>query len=275
MTDIEKVQQYYQEMDEWRRLETPAGRLEFQRTKAILQRHLRPGSEILDLGGGPGRYTVFLAGLGHRVHLADLSVAQLQVARSKIEEAGVADGVTSIDNVSATDLSTYPDSAFDAVLCMGPFYHLTRAEEHTQAAREVARVLRPAGLVFVAFIPKLAGLAGLLIRAASDAAQVPPEGYLSVLRSGVFRNATEHGWQEGYHFETQDLEDLFDTVGFSRVETVSLRGIAFDREATLDVIQDESPALFEQIMAVIAETEHDPRVIALGGHALYVGKRGG
>jgi len=273
MTDIEKVQRYYRETDEWGRLDTPAGRLEFQRTKAILQRHLHPESEILDLGGGPGRYTVFLAGLNHRVHLADLSERQLQTARSKIEAAGVTDRVLSIETASATDLSIYANAAFDAVACLGPFYHLTRADERTKAAREIARVLKSGGLGFVAFIPKLAGLAGLLLKAASDVEQVSPEGYLEILRSGVFCNATARGWQEGYFFEEQELDDLLAAVGLSRIRTVSLRGIAFDRETALDAIQEKSPALFEKIMRVISQTEDDPRVIALGGHALYVGRK--
>ncbi len=273
MTDVEKVQRYYEATDEWNRLETPAGRLEFERTKIVLQRHLRPHSEILDLGGGPGRYTVLLAGLDHRVRLADLSEPQLQIARSKIEEAGVADRVLSVDRVSATDLGVYADASFDAVLCMGPFYHLTSVEEHAKAAREVARIVKPGGLVFVAFIPRLAGLAGLLLKAASDVEQVSPEGYLDVLRSGVFRNDTQRGWQEGYLFEPRELEDLLTASGLSCIEVVSLRGIAFGREEALETIKEKSPGLWEQVMAVIEHTGRDLAVIELGGHAMYVGKK--
>src|SRR5437773_9574871 len=55
------------------RLLSGTSNLEFERTKRILSRYLpsRPAT-ILDVGGGPGRYSFWLADIGHSVHLVDV-----------------------------------------------------------------------------------------------------------------------------------------------------------------------------------------------------------
>ena len=61
MTDFEKVKSYYSVFNEWGRLDAPEGRLEFELTMPIITNHLPQKAEILDLGGGPGRYSIELA----------------------------------------------------------------------------------------------------------------------------------------------------------------------------------------------------------------------
>ena len=61
---IEKVRQYYESFDEWSRLDSAAGKLELVRSLALLERYLQPPGRVLDLGGGPGRYTMALARRG-------------------------------------------------------------------------------------------------------------------------------------------------------------------------------------------------------------------
>lgn len=89
VTNTDKVRAYYATFDEWSRLDSPEGAREFARALEILTERLSPGSRVLDLGGGPGRYAIELAHRGHRVVLADLSRAQLEVARQRVAAAGV------------------------------------------------------------------------------------------------------------------------------------------------------------------------------------------
>jgi len=274
MTDFGAMGAYYATFDEWARLETPAGRVEFERTLALLDAHLPARSRVLDLGGGPGRYTVALAQRGHVVSLADLSNVLLDQARDRIAAAAVMDQVASIDEVNALDLCLYEDAAFDAVLAAGPFYHLTREGERRGAAGEIARVIRPNGLVFAAFFPRLSGLAGLVARAAEDPAQVTSEAFNDAAETGVFRNATDRGFQEGYFADPADLEALFEETGFTRLDVVSLRGIADGHEAALAAIAETDPCLHGAIAGVLEGTAHDPTVVASCGHGLYVGRKG-
>ena len=95
MTDFEKVKLIYNQKDEWDRFDTPGGKLEFELTMAIITSHLPKKAELLDLGGGPGRYTIELAKLGHSLHLAELTQRNLDTAKKKIAEYGI-DNVKSI-----------------------------------------------------------------------------------------------------------------------------------------------------------------------------------
>ena len=123
----DRVRAYYASFGEreWQRLTNPDdGAVEFALTKRLLATHLPPSGRVLDLGGGPGRYTIWLAERGYQVVLADLSPELLAIARTQIAAAGIGQQVEAIVEADACDLSRWPDASFDAVLCLGPFYHL-------------------------------------------------------------------------------------------------------------------------------------------------------
>ena len=276
-TNFDRVEGYYAAFDEWSRLETATGRLEFVRALGLLEKYLQPESRVLDLGGGPGRYTVALAEMGHRVCLADLSVDLLDIGREKVEAAGVVDRVESIDQVNATDLSRYADEEFDAVVIFGPFYHLMEVGERIQAASEIRRVLKAGGRSFVAFIPRLSGVSGLIFRAKDrepeKMQQVVAENFLEMFRTGRFRNQVEGGFQEGYCPRVEELEGLFVDAGFETVGIHSLRGLAVGFEEELWQVQARDSALFDAMMEVIEETSQERSVIDMGHHAVYVGEK--
>jgi len=84
-------------------------------------RFAMPGSgRALDLGCGPGRNAVWLAGQGYRVDALDLSPAALDWGRERAAEAGV--------DVSfvRTDIFEWrvPDESYDLVYDSGCFHHL-------------------------------------------------------------------------------------------------------------------------------------------------------
>ena len=89
---------------------------------------------MLDVGGGPGRYAIELARRGYRVVLFDLSRVCLKIAREKAHEAGVE--LTGYEHGDAWDLTRFRDGSFDAVLLLGPLYHLLAEEECRRAIRE-------------------------------------------------------------------------------------------------------------------------------------------
>jgi ubiquinone/menaquinone biosynthesis C-methylase UbiE len=269
-TNYQRVQAYYSAFDEWNRLESPAGALEFARAMRIVDRHLTPDSRVLDLGGGPGRYTIELAKLGHRVVLADLSPALLDQARARIASCDERDRVESIDEVSAEDLSGYSDGSFDAVLAFGPFYHLIAESERSRAAREIARVLTHGGLAFVAFVPRTSGIAGLIERAAQRPDQVSAETLRAAVTSGVFRNCSVYGFQEGYYPRVDEIEALLRSVGLEVMTTVSLRSVAFRIEKELGTLP---PALRAETEEVIDALSTWPEVVASSGHALAIARR--
>ena len=266
-TKLDKVRAYYASFDEWSRLESPEGARELARTLEILTEQLTPGARVLDLGGGPGRYAIELARRGHFVTLADLSPTLLETARQKVSEAGLESRVQAFDELGATNLEIYADASFDAVIAFGPFYHLVSDAERRQAAAEIRRVLAPSGQAYVTFIPRLSGLIGLIDRAAKKPGQVPAKSLAAAAETGVFSNAAESGFQEGYYPLPRDMEELFQSSGFRIESVLSLKSIANELGEHVASLAAEVRAEVERIARDLCR---HPEVVAMSGHALLI-----
>ena len=272
-TDFDKVRAYYSDFDEWSRLDSPAGRLEFMLSIRHLEKHLAPKATVLDLGGGPGRYAIALAEGGHRTWLAELSPVLVAEAERRVEASRYRDNVIAITQANATDLATYGCESFDAVVALGPFYHLTTQAERQAAAREIGRVLAKGGLVFAAFIPRWTGLSGLIERAAACPKQVSAASFRRAFETGVFENEDNSGFQEGFYAFPEEMQDLFRQEGFEHVETVAVQGLAAGNEAELQRIEESNPELCREVLAVLDETSRDECIVAYGGHCIYTGRK--
>lgn len=126
MTDLDAAVLAYYDRNaerEHTRLERADCALEFALTTRILASHLPPGGRVLEPGGGSGRYAHWLAEHGWRVVLTDPSSELVSIAREYLTGAGPS--IERIAQADARDLSTWRDGEFDAVVALGPFYHLT------------------------------------------------------------------------------------------------------------------------------------------------------
>ena len=152
-----KIRDYYDGYGdrEWDRLEGSLhGRVHFEVTKHIIERHLPEEGHILDAGCGPGRYAVHLAREGYRVCLVDISEEQLKLAGEKIDEAGVRESVTDVRRMDVCDLSEIPDASYDAVLCLGGALSYVRDRRH-EAVSELIRVAKPGSPLIVSVMSLL------------------------------------------------------------------------------------------------------------------------
>lgn len=95
-------------------------------------------SVVLDAACGTGRHSVSLAERGHRIVGTDLSRAMLDRARAKVPAGRFLEG-----SLTALPLRS---GAVDAAVCALSLVHLPDVSD---AARELARVVRPGGRVMV------------------------------------------------------------------------------------------------------------------------------
>lgn len=126
-------------------------RAEFVLTAELLDKFVVLGADVLDAGAGPGRYAEHLLRRGCRVGLTDLSAESLRLFEQRVEPR-VADGVLFCRQGCATDLGWLSSESFDAVLLMGPLYHLVADDERRAALQEAWRVLRPGGILVASYV---------------------------------------------------------------------------------------------------------------------------
>jgi S-adenosylmethionine-dependent methyltransferase len=148
----EVVRKYYDGCveQEWERLSRPYRRFELVSTLRLIDEHFPPRGRILDVGGGPGRYTMELARRGYSATLIDLS--PLNVARAREELARAALQVEAVREGDARDLSFLETRSFDAALMLGPMYHIVLESDRRRALLELRRVLKPGAPAIVGFL---------------------------------------------------------------------------------------------------------------------------
>lgn len=261
---------------EWARLATSAeGAVEFAVNAHAITAYLPSGASarVLDIGGGPGRYSIMLAERGHRVVLADLSPELLDIARTRIGAAGVASGIEEIVEADVCNLGRWDDGSFDAVLAMGPFYHLIDPTERELAAAELARVLRPGGLVFVALMPRYAFLRRTLALADERRHLAQPEFVTRVLDEGVFLNDIPGRFTAGYGVRPDDVAPFFARHNFTKLALLASEGIAAGLEDTLAELSDDDPDAYAAALDAIIRTAGDPSILGMSSHLLFIGRR--
>lgn len=144
MTDRQSdaTRDYYDRLGdaEWDRLAADIpGRVSAEVHRRFLSRYVRPGDRVLEVGAGPGRFTLALAGLGARVVVTDLSPVQLDLNRRRVQEAGAEHAVERRELVDVRDTTRYADGEFDLVLAYGgPLSYVF--EDATDALRGLLRV---------------------------------------------------------------------------------------------------------------------------------------
>jgi SAM-dependent methyltransferase len=256
------VRAYYERGEERERLSDGRGQLEFLRTTEIVGRNLPPRPAVIaDIGGGPGRYALWLASLGYQVEHRDLM--PLHVNQLRVDAAAVSGIRTAIGDARALDL---PDASADAVLLLGPLYHLASSADRSTAIREAARILRPGGVLFAAAISRWAtridGIIGQQIYLKYPAAldlidEAERTGVFPPLHAGAF-SACSH--------RPDDLRAELTEAGLEVTDLVCVEGPAMilpDLDARM-----EDPADRAVILDAARALESVPDLIGFGPHLL-------
>jgi len=248
---------------EWERLDRH--RMEFLVTRKVLMEFLPDQSlQIADIGGGPGRYSIYLTGLGHQITLVDLSQAEMEIARERANEAGLQ--IQQMLQANALDLSGLSNDQFDAVLLMGPLYHLQEETERQRAVREAMRILKPGGLLFAAFITLFAPFRDY---SAADPEAVFTErtGWLKMLEDG--RNFGE-GFPGAYFSHPNEIIPLMEGCGLVTLKIVGVEGVAAGHEEKTNQLQGE---MLEFWVDLNYRLGSDPSCWGAADHLLYVGRK--
>lgn len=138
---------YTHHCDEDKRLAFRHSQIEFITTVRYIEKYLKTGNKIIEIGAGTGAYSHYFAQKGYVVDSVELVEHNIDIFNSKISP----DEKITITQGNALDLSEFPDSTYDITLLLGPMYHLYTAEEQLKAMSEAIRVTKKGGIIFAAY----------------------------------------------------------------------------------------------------------------------------
>ena len=261
----ESISSFYDARREGERLGRGIGRLEALRTLELLGRYLPPAPAVVyDVGGGTGYYARWLTERGYIVHLIDVVPEHVNVVREHrpvLASAAVAD---------ARHLP-WPDGSADAVLLMGPLYHLTERSERIRALTEARRVLRRNGVLFGVMIPRWAStLIGMLRGWTFD------DLYAAMVRQELAtgRHVPPAGWSlfmDGFFHSTEDLRSEAEEAGLRVRCCAAVEGPAWMSQE-FDASW-EQPEKRERILELARLAERDPDIVAASPHVAFIAEK--
>ena len=177
------LENFYGNYDEDGRLRSQHGLVEYLTTMRYIERYLKPGMQVLEIGAGTGRYSHALARMGYHVDAVELVEHNIEVFRQNTvsgEEVTVTQG-------DARDLSGIEDNRYDITLLLGPMYHLFTEEDQKKALSEAIRVTKSGGVICAAYC----GNEATLIQFCFQRGMIQNERYRSLIDPVTFKAGSD------------------------------------------------------------------------------------
>jgi len=258
---MEYLKNYYENYDEDSRLALPHGQVEFLTTMHYIEKYLRPGARIAEIGAGTGRYSHALAQRGYNVDAVELIQHNIDIFKEKTlpgEPVTVRQG-------NATDLSCFADETYDITLLLGPMYHLYTEEDQRKALSEALRITKKGGVVFAAYCCNDATMFQFVF----GKLQITEEKYRALIDPVTFKAHTPP--EELFVLmRKEDIDALMQDFAAQRLHYVGTDINARYLRAVLDGMDEETFATYMRYNLYICER---PDMVGLTNHILDVFRR--
>lgn len=248
--------------------------LEYDLTWRYLNRYLPSHGSILEVGAATGRYTLELARRGYTLTAVDLAGALLEECRKRIVDEGLERQVRFVE-ADARDLGDVAGRDFDAVLLMGPLYHLILEADRKAALKEAFDRLRAGGILISAFLSRF-GMMGDLLKNKpgwiEDQAAVR-----SQLGRGIRPDDSPRDGFRGYAAQVSEIAPLHEAVGFETLTVAGVEPAISADDESYNKLQGEQRQLWLDLFYAIST---EKSILGASRHLLYIGqkpagKRGG
>jgi SAM-dependent methyltransferase len=259
---MKEVELWYDEKyDEWERL--GRHKVEFDITKRYLDEYLTGKNlEIFDIGGGPGRYSIYLAEKGHRVSLLDLSNRNIDVAKEKSAEKGIL--LEDYIHGNALELDKY-EQKYDVVLLMGPLYHLIKESDRRAALEGALKLLKPNGIIVASFISNYAPIQDYL-KGVHPIESV--DELLGYLKSG--ENQGDGGFTTAYFTDYKEAKDLMNSFGLTEIAFAGVENILGSKEVEINALEENE---YTKWLELSYQLSQDENLMGTSEHFLYIGRK--
>lgn len=244
MEVLNVLTEYYSNYDEDNRLRSRHGMVEFLTTMRYIQKYLRPGMRILEVGAATGRYSHALAQAGYHVDAVELVEHNIEIFKQKTmpgENVAIRQG-------DARDLSFYERDTFDLTLVLGPMYHLFTEEDQKQALSEAIRVTKPGGVIFAAYC----GNEATLVQYCFGRGMIRQQRYRDLIDPVTFKASSDPS--ELFElYRKEDIDALMNGFPVKRLHYVGTDMATNYMRGTIDEMDDELFDLYLQYHFAICE----------------------
>jgi len=260
METLQALTRFYEQCDEDARLRSRHGMVEYLTTMRYIEKYLKSGMRIIEIGAGTGRYSHTLAGMGYRVDAVELVAHNIEVFKRNIAEN---EPVTILQG-NALDLSAFESETYDVTLLLGPMYHLYTEDDQRQALAEALRVTKRGGVVFAAYCNNDATMVQFCFQKQMLAKE--PEKYRALIDPVTFkaRSTPEELFQL---YRKEDVDVLMTNFEVQRLHYIGTdMATNFIRDA-VDAMDD---ALFEIYMHYHLAICERPDMVGATHHMLDI-----
>lgn len=254
---------FYNHYDENARFASKHGTVEFLTTLRYIEKYLKPGDRVLEIGAGTGRYSHELARRGYTVDAVELVEHNIESFRKNTlpnEKISVTQG-------NALDLSAFPNDRYDMTLLLGPLYHLYQEEDKRQAIAEAIRVTKPDGIIFAAYVIS----DGCLL---DDGFRQSSFNVAEYIRNGMLDPETFAAKSEPKDlFELvrkEDVDELMSAFPVTRLHYVATDGCALLIREAIDAMDNET---FELYLKYHFATCERADLLGVTSHAVDIFKK--
>ncbi len=251
---------HYNNYDEDSRLVPKHGSVEFLTTMKYIEKYIKTGNHVLEIGAGTGRYSHALAQEGYKVDAVELVEHNIEIFKQNTK---INENIT-ITQGNAMELSAYPDNEYNITLLLGPLYHLYTKEDKQQALSEAIRVTKPGGIVFAAYVIS----DGCLLDEGFNRGNI---NVLQYIEQGLIDSQTFAAKSEPKDlFELvrkEYIDDLMSIFPVTRLHYVAADGCALFMRESVDSMDNDTFNLFLQYHFATCERED---LLGVTSHAIDI-----
>lgn len=265
--DLSDIRDFYDQDPQREHDRLAVHRLEFDLTWRYLERYLPRQGSLLEIGAASGRYTLALARRGYRVTAVDLSAELIKALERHLQVAGLEPQVRT-RVADARDLGVLGSQAFDAVLLMGPLYHLIEQADRQAALRQAFDRLQPGGPLFSAWISRYGVLSDLLAdrpQWIEDQAEVR-----SVLADGQRPPHYPRGGFRGYLAHPDEIIPFHEALGLHTLALAAVEPLIGAGDESYNRLQGRQRELWLELLERVSQ---EPSIRGASRHLLYIGRK--
>jgi len=251
---------------EWLRFESGVSSpVSFAVHRHYLERFVREGDRVLEVGAGPGRFTLELARLGARLVVADVSPEQLRLNEERAAHPAVEERVLA----DVLDLSRWADGEFDVTTCYGgPIsYVLGRAEE---AIAELLRVTRRGGLLLFSVMSRVGPFAHALPVIVDLAREHGIAVNDAVIETGILPSQLSRGHLTMRLFRWSELAEI---LARQPCEVVAASASSLNVNAERTLWPELEPELRDALLRWEIDLAAEPGALNAGEHIIVVARK--